>query len=89
VFIYTANGTSYANQIKDTRDAPVTGANAQKAAQVLLKRQRTQQAVSRELRQDIAQASSKVQYNPAYAPPKPAGAPPAGAAPAAPAKPAG
>lgn len=84
VFIYTANGASYANQVKDTHDAPVTGQAAQKAAVVLLKRQRTQQSVSRALQQDVAQAASKVQYNPAYAPSK-AGATP----PAAPAKPAG
>jgi hypothetical protein len=73
VFIYTSGGTSYANQLKDTHDAPVTGPAAQKAAQILLKRQRTQLAVSRELRQEVAQGASKVHYNPAYAPPaKPA-----------------
>jgi len=79
VFIYGNGGTSYANQLKEVHDAPITGPNAQKAAQALLKRQRTQLAVSRQLRQEVTQGAAKVQYNPAYAPPKPA----------APAKPAG
>jgi EpsD family peptidyl-prolyl cis-trans isomerase len=81
VFIYGGNGTSYANQLKEAHDAPITGPNALKAAQVLLKRQRTQLAVSRELRQEVTMGASKVMYNPAYAPP----APPKSATPAKPA----
>jgi EpsD family peptidyl-prolyl cis-trans isomerase len=82
VFIYTAAGSTYANQVRDTQESPVAGDLAQKQAAAMLKQQRTQLAVQRQLQQYLAQAKGNVQYNPDYAPPA-APAKPAAPAPAA------
>lgn len=73
VFIYASGDFVYANQVRDSQVAPIGGQTAEKRAEALLKQQRTQQAVSRQMQQYLTQANGKVQYNTAYAPPaKPA-----------------
>ncbi len=71
------------NQIRDQRTDPFTGERAINAATAILKRKRTQEAVSKRIQQIIQEGGTKVQYADGYKPePRPTGAPGAGANPA-------
>ena len=81
VFLYPANGLVLINQVRETQVVPFGGDQAQKYALALLKKQRTQEAVARQLRQIVTAATPDIRYNDAYKPvqapsksgPKPAG----------------
>jgi EpsD family peptidyl-prolyl cis-trans isomerase len=75
VFVYPANGMVLVNQIRETRVVPFEGDQATKYAIAVLKRQRTQEAVTRQLHQIVEAAAKTVRYNDAYKPAAPAGAP--------------
>jgi EpsD family peptidyl-prolyl cis-trans isomerase len=76
VFLYPANNVLLVNQVRETHVVPFQGDQAQKYALALMKKQRTQEAVSRGLRQTVAAAGKTVRYNDAYKPPAaPAAAP--------------
>jgi EpsD family peptidyl-prolyl cis-trans isomerase len=69
VFLYPgANGLLLVNQIRETHVQPFEGDQATKYALALIKRQRTQEAVSRQLRQIITTQAKTVRYNDAYKP---------------------
>jgi peptidyl-prolyl cis-trans isomerase C len=69
VFLYPGpNGILLVNQIRETHIVPFEGDQAQKYALDLIKKQRTQEAVGRQLQQIIGQAGSEVKYNDAYRP---------------------
>ena len=74
VFLYPANGVLLVNQIRETHVVPFEGDQATKYALAVLKRQRTQEAVARQLRQLVQDAGKTVRYNDAYKPAAPAGA---------------
>jgi len=76
VFLYQANGAVLVNQIRETHIVPFEGDQATKYALALIKRQRTQEAVQRGLKQIVTQAANTVRYNDAYRPPAQAAAPP-------------
>ncbi len=77
VFLYPADNGYMVDQIRDTKVVPFQGDQANKYALALIKRQRTQEAVERQLRQTVAAGMRNVQYNPAYKPaPAPAPATP-------------
>jgi EpsD family peptidyl-prolyl cis-trans isomerase len=82
VFLYPGpNGVLLVNQIREVRVVPFQGDDATKYAIALLKKQRTQEAVARQMRQIVQADAKQVQYNEAYRPapqaapaaPKPAG----------------
>ena len=75
VFLYPANGVLLVNQVRETHVVPFQGDEAQKYALALMKKQRTQEAVSRGLRQTVAAAGKTVRYNDAYKPATPPAAP--------------
>jgi len=75
VFLYPANGVLLVNQIRETRVVPFEGDQATKYAIAVLKRQRTQEAVARQMHQYVEAAAKTVRYNDAYKPVAPAGAP--------------
>jgi peptidyl-prolyl cis-trans isomerase C len=73
VFLYPSNGTVLINQIRETHITPFEGEAAQKYALALLKRQRTQEAVARQLHQIVASAAPNIRYNDGYRPVSPPG----------------
>ncbi|HEX4182360.1 MAG TPA: hypothetical protein VHY34_03800 [Caulobacteraceae bacterium] len=82
VFLYPGqNGVLLVNQIRDVHIVPFQGDDATKYAMALLKKQRTQEAVGKQMRQIVQADAKQVQYNEAYKPapqaataaPKPAG----------------
>ena len=75
VFLYPANGVLLVNQIRETRIVPFEGDQATKYALAVLKRQRTQEAVARQLHQFVETAAKTVRYNDAYKPATPPAAP--------------
>lgn len=86
VFVVPTPQMVFINKIRDVQVVPVTGEAATKHAQELLKRQRTEEALQRQLAEVTRAAAGKVQFAKEYEPPKPAPAPKAPApAPAAPA----
>lgn len=77
VFLYPGpKGIILVNQIRETHVVPFEGEQATKYAVAVLKRQRTQEAVSNRLRQIVADAAKTVRYNDAYKPTQPNGATP-------------
>jgi hypothetical protein len=69
VFLYPgANGVLLVNQIRETHVVPFEGDQATKYALAVLKRQRTQEAVARQLRQIVTAQAKTVRYNDAYKP---------------------
>ena len=80
VFLYPANGVLLVNQIRETHVVPFEGDQATKYALAVMKKQRTQEAVARQLHQIVAGDAKTVHYNDDYKPaPAPAAAPkPAG-----------
>lgn len=81
VFTFQGNGVFLINQVIATRIEPFTGDAASSYATALIKRQRTQEALSRKMNDLIAQGKSGVRFNPQYQPAKKPGAP--GSAPTA------
>ena len=82
VFVVPNQAGFLINQIRDQRTDPFTGERATNAAMAILKRKRTQEAVSKRIQQIIQEGGAKVQYAEGYKPePRPTGAP-AGANPA-------
>lgn len=82
IFLFPGpNGVLLVNQIRDVKIVPFQGPDATKYATAVLKKQRTQQAVSNQMRQIVQADAKQVQYNEAYKPapqaapaaPKPAG----------------
>jgi EpsD family peptidyl-prolyl cis-trans isomerase len=83
VFLYPGpNGTLLVNQITSTQVQPFEGDQANKYAMAVLKRQRLQEAVTKQMRQIVQAQAKSVRYNDAYKPAATPGAAPA-AAPAA------
>jgi peptidyl-prolyl cis-trans isomerase C len=74
VFLYPGpNGILLVNQIRETHIVPFQGDQATKYALNVLKKERTQQAVGKQLHQMVAAQATTVQYNDAYKPaPQPA-----------------
>jgi len=79
LFVIPSGDVVLVNAIKATRVVPLTGNDATTYATNVLKRQHLQEAVQREIGQIVTEGMKNVQFNPAYAPPKP----PPGAAAAA------
>ena len=71
VFILPSGNTVLINQIKGTKVVPFTGEPAITYALNLLKRQRIQQAVGKQVHSILTSPSNVISYNPAYQPPKP------------------
>lgn len=69
-FVITNGGGVVVNQVRGTRVEPITGPQAITAAQAMLKQQRTQQIVGRQLAKIVADGEKSVTYNAAYTPPK-------------------
>lgn len=84
VFVLPMGQVVLINRVRETRVEPFTGEPATKYALELLKNQRRQETVGRQLGGLLKTAQPKISYNKAYEPPKP---PAKSAAPAA--KPAG
>jgi EpsD family peptidyl-prolyl cis-trans isomerase len=72
VFVITAGNDFLVNQIRETKVVPFTGEPANRYALALIKRQRTQQAVSLALKDLIQRGTKDVRFNQAFAPPPPA-----------------
>lgn len=89
VFMVPANGMVLANQIRDSKLAPFTGAAAINYAMGVLRSQRVQEAVGKGVENLVKSKASTVKYNDAYKPTQPLvpsmKAPAPAAAPAAPA----
>jgi peptidyl-prolyl cis-trans isomerase C len=81
VFVIPSQNGLLVNQIRDTKVVPFTGPQATDYATKLITRQRTQEAVGRQLQAMVQKGAPDVKYNPAYQPPAPKAAP--AAAPAA------
>jgi EpsD family peptidyl-prolyl cis-trans isomerase len=80
VFLYPGqNGVLLVNQITSTQVVPFEGDQATKYALLVLKRQRVQEAVARQMRQIVAAQAKSVRYTDAFKPAAPAGAPAAAA----------
>ena len=77
VFVIPENAALLINVVRGVTVQPLTGAPATKYATEFLKRQRTQEAVIRQMQGVIAAGAKVVAYNAAYQPPA---KPPAGAA---------
>jgi EpsD family peptidyl-prolyl cis-trans isomerase len=76
VFLYPGpNGILLVNQIREVHVVPFEGDQATKYALAVMKKQRTQDAVSRQLRQIVVGQAKTVRYNDAYKPAPPTGAP--------------
>ncbi len=76
-FVIRNGGGVLVNQVRDMRVEPITGPQAINAAQAMLKQQRTQQIVGRQLSTIVTDGEKSVTYNPAYAPSKTPATPPA------------
>lgn len=72
VFVIPSGNSLLVNQIRDTKVVPFSGPEASDYAGKVMVRTRTQEAVTRQLQQLVQEGASKVKFNPAYAPPKPA-----------------
>jgi EpsD family peptidyl-prolyl cis-trans isomerase len=83
VFVFPRGGMVLINQIKETHISPVNGDAATNYAMQLLRAQRTQETVGRQLGAILSKSAGKVRYNAAYQPPKPAAAAAPAATPAA------
>ena len=81
VFVIPSNDALLVNQIKDTRVVPFSGPQSVEYAMRVVTRQRTSDAVQRQVGAMFAKAKPSVHFNKDYAPPTP----PAGAIPGAPA----
>lgn len=79
VFLYPGpNGILLVNQIRETHIVPLVGDQANKYAVAVLKKQRTQEAVGRQLKQLVQAQLPTVRYNDAFKPaPQPAAQQPA------------
>ncbi len=83
VFMYPGpNGVLMVNQIRETHIVPFEGDPATKYALAVLKKQRIQEVVSRQLHEIITAQAKTVRYNDAYKPTAPAAAPTPSSAPA-------
>jgi EpsD family peptidyl-prolyl cis-trans isomerase len=69
VFVISSGNDFLANQIRDSKVVPLTGEPAVKYALALIKRQRTQQAVSRAMNNLVMRGIQTVRFNKDYAPP--------------------
>jgi len=67
-FLVPQNGQMIVSVIRKTENAPVATQQAQPAAVELLRRQAVEQAMRKQA--DQARASAKIEYDPAFAPPK-------------------
>lgn len=79
VFITPGEGSLVANQITSSRPLPFTGAQAQRFATAVLKRQHAEEALQRQVSNLLRQGTSEVRYNPTYQPPVAASSSPAAA----------
>ncbi|MGH7024047.1 MAG: hypothetical protein ACREEB_10715 [Caulobacteraceae bacterium] len=79
IFIIPSGAQLLVNQIRDTQIVPFTGPEASKFAMAWLKRQRTQDAVRKQLSAIVGKGVAEVRFNKAYAPAKKVAAPPAAA----------
>lgn len=78
IFIIPAGNQLLVNQIKDTQLTPVSGEAASQIALVMLKRQRTEDAVRKQLSAIVGKGLAQVRFNKDYAPAKtPVASPPA------------
>jgi hypothetical protein len=75
LFVVGSNNAFLVNQIKETKTVPVPNDQAEKLAIASIKRNRTQEAISKEFGSIVAQGKSSVRFNPAFAPPAPASSP--------------
>jgi peptidyl-prolyl cis-trans isomerase C len=71
VFMVPANGMVLANQIRDSKPAPFTGAVAVNYAMGVLRSQRVQEVVGKGVENLIKSKASTVKYNDAYKPTQP------------------
>jgi peptidyl-prolyl cis-trans isomerase C len=69
LFVVGSNNAFLVNQIKETKTVPVPNDQAEKLAIASIKRNRTQEAISKEFGSIVAQGRSAVRFNPAFAPP--------------------
>ena len=81
VFVIPSNDSLLVNQIKDTKIVPFVGQQSVNYAMQVMTRQRTQEAVQRQVSAMFGKAKASVHFNKDFAPPTP----PAGAANPAPA----
>jgi len=79
-FILPNGNNLIISAVKQVRSEPVTGAPANNVAMQMLRRQHSQQAVTRELLADLNKGTASVRYNKDYAPPAKSGAPASNAA---------
>ena len=78
VFVIPNNNMLLVNQIKDTKVQPFTGPQAVDYATQVMTRQRTQEAVGRQISELYGKAKSTIHFNKDYTPPPPATHAPAG-----------
>jgi EpsD family peptidyl-prolyl cis-trans isomerase len=71
VFVINSGNDFLVNQIHETKIVPFTGEPATRYALALIKRQRTQQAVSLAIKDLIQRGFKTVRFNQAFAPPPP------------------
>jgi peptidyl-prolyl cis-trans isomerase C len=86
VFVLPTGQVVLINRVRETRVEPYTGEAAVQHAINLLKNQRTQEAVMKQMAALVKQAEGEVRYNKAYAPPAKGPAPKAADPKAAPSK---
>jgi EpsD family peptidyl-prolyl cis-trans isomerase len=85
IFVIPQGGALLFNQVASSRPAPLSGTVANAYAMNALRGQKAQESVSKQISDLRKAAESKITYNPAFKPPPPKKAAPAGKAPAAPA----
>jgi len=77
VFVYPSGNLALIDQVRETKVVPFTGEPAINYALQLIKRQRTQDAVARQVHSILTNSKNVIRYNPAYQPPKVTAPPPA------------
>ena len=68
LFVVGATNAFMVNQIKEAKTVPVIGDQAEKLAEMSIKRNRTRDAISKEFGSIVAQGRNSVRFNPAFAP---------------------
>lgn len=69
VFVVPQGGSAGVNRIREVANVPLTGVNANLAAEAMLRAQRGREMIQTQLQGIIGQGMSKVKFNPAFAPP--------------------